>query len=392
MNSLYADAAGHVLDPLGGMDDLRARRLRFVGDPAQRIAEDYLRILRFFRFHAQYGDPDHGLDPDGLAACADGAEGLARLSAERVTGELRKLLSAHDPSPSVAAMHHASVLVRVLPGADPRGLAPLVHLDAGVPPRWLRRLAVLGGETSALRLTKAEARDLTCLRGALGDMTAPALLGYRLGAELGTDAVLARAATFKSPCPPIGRSEIAAAAHPRASRSAHANLPGLDGAGLGTKTEGLGKRRWITSGFPRHARRSAGLTGAGATNALCPVPKDRPCCKRQTPPKKPTLAFRLAGLIDGFAHADGPPPQSLLRFMLWSVKGSWPVLALATVISAIVGTTEVISALLLGQIIDAAVGTGAQGFIAAHGWLITGFVVFFHGGAPAGLWHILGGQ
>jgi len=247
MNSLYADAAGHVLDPLGGMDDLRARRLRFVGDPAQRIAEDYLRILRFFRFHAQYGDPDHGLDPDGLAACADGAEGLARLSAERVTGELRKLLSAHDPSPSVAAMHHASVLVRVLPGADPRGLAPLVHLDASVPPRWLRRLAVLGGETSALRLTKAEARDLTCLRGALGDMTAPALLGYRLGAELGTDAVLARAATFESPLPPDWQAEIARGASARFPIRA-ADLPGLDGAALGQRLKAL-EARWITSDF-----------------------------------------------------------------------------------------------------------------------------------------------
>ncbi|MBN2760515.1 MAG: ABC transporter ATP-binding protein [Rhodobacteraceae bacterium] len=99
--------------------------------------------------------------------------------------------------------------------------------------------------------------------------------------------------------------------------------------------------------------------------------------QKSDPTPKPTLAFRLAGLIDGFAHADGPPPQTLLRFMLWSVKGSWPVLALATVISAIVGTTEVISAMLLGQIIDAAVDTGAQGFIAAHGWLIAGFILFF---------------
>ncbi|MCC1482620.1 ABC transporter ATP-binding protein [Roseibaca sp. Y0-43] len=99
--------------------------------------------------------------------------------------------------------------------------------------------------------------------------------------------------------------------------------------------------------------------------------------QKTDPSQKPTLAFRLAGLIDGFAHADGPPPQSLLRFMLWSVKGAWPVLALATVISALVGTTEVVSAMLLGQIIDAAVDTGAEGFFAAHGWLMAGFILFF---------------
>jgi len=252
MNALYADATGHVLDPLGGMDDLRARRLRFVGDPAQRIAEDYLRILRFFRFHAQYGDPDHGLDPDGLAACAAGADGLARLSSERVTSELRKLLTARDPAPSVAAMHHAGVLARVLPGASPRALAPLVHLEAATPPRWLRRLAVLGGDTGTLRLTKAEARDLDRLRSALGDMTAPAELGYRLGADLGADAVLARAAVLESPLPPAWYPEVTRGASARFPIRA-ADLPGLEGAALGQRLKTL-EARWIASDF--HATRA----------------------------------------------------------------------------------------------------------------------------------------
>ena len=74
MNALYARPDGTVLDPLNGLPDLVARRVRFVGDPEQRIGEDYLRILRFFRFHAWYGDPAGGLDPDGLAACAANAE------------------------------------------------------------------------------------------------------------------------------------------------------------------------------------------------------------------------------------------------------------------------------------------------------------------------------
>ena len=88
MNALYARPDGTVVDPLGGLPDLRAGRVRFVGDPAQRIAEDYLRILRFFRFHAWYGDPAGGLDPDGLAACAAAQDGLARLSRERVGAEM----------------------------------------------------------------------------------------------------------------------------------------------------------------------------------------------------------------------------------------------------------------------------------------------------------------
>ena len=105
-------------------------------------------------------------------------------------------------------MHHAGVLARVLPGADPRALAPLVHLDA-LPPRWLRRLAVLGGDTGALRLTKAEARDLTRLRDALGDMSAPAVQGLPSGRDLGADAVLARAASLESPLPADWQAEVA---------------------------------------------------------------------------------------------------------------------------------------------------------------------------------------
>lgn len=247
MNALYADASGHVLDPLGGVDDLRARRFRFVGDPAQRIAEDYLRILRFFRFHAQYGDPDHGLDADGLAACAEGADGLARLSAERVTSELRKLLDARDPSPSVAAMHHTGVLARVLPGADPRALAPLVHLESGRAPHWMRRLAVLAPDTDHLRLTKAEARDLTRLRDAIGQTTPPAVLGHDLGTELGADAVLARAAILESPLPRDWRAEVTRGATARFPIRA-ADLPGLDGAALGQRLKDL-KARWIASDF-----------------------------------------------------------------------------------------------------------------------------------------------
>ncbi|MBY0397298.1 MAG: CCA tRNA nucleotidyltransferase, partial [Thermoleophilia bacterium] len=99
MNALYADRGGAVLDPVGGIGDLRARRVRFVGNPAERIREDYLRILRFFRFHAAYGDVSAGLDAEALAACAGLAAGIDGLSRERVGQEMRKLLSARDPSP-----------------------------------------------------------------------------------------------------------------------------------------------------------------------------------------------------------------------------------------------------------------------------------------------------
>lgn len=175
MNALYADIDGNVLDPLGGLDDLKARRVRFVDDPNDRITEDYLRTLRFFRFHAWYGDPQAGMDADALAAIASNLERLDTLSRERVGSEFKKLLTARDPAPAVGAMMQAGVLTRLLPGADNQFLAPLVHLDAAFPPDPIRRLAALGGQDVAtrLRLSREDARHLKVLRDQMGD-TKPA--------------------------------------------------------------------------------------------------------------------------------------------------------------------------------------------------------------------------
>jgi len=116
INALYADRDGTVHDPLGGRDDLTARRVRFIGDPAARIAEDYLRILRFFRFHAHYGNGE----PDGaaLSACAAAKEGLERLSGERIRDELLKILAADEAPGAVRQMAAVGILPAVLPEAS----------------------------------------------------------------------------------------------------------------------------------------------------------------------------------------------------------------------------------------------------------------------------------
>ena len=117
LNALYADVGGQVLDPTGeGVDDALAGRIVFVGDPETRIREDFLRILRFFRFHAWYGRGEP--DAAALAACRSLASGMTRLSAERISSELMKLLSAADPRPAVAAMAETGVLAKVLPEAE----------------------------------------------------------------------------------------------------------------------------------------------------------------------------------------------------------------------------------------------------------------------------------
>lgn len=250
MNALYAEASGEVIDPLGGLPDLRARHVRFVGDPETRIREDYLRILRFFRFYAIYGDPDGGIDAEGLAACAQNIAGLETLSRERIGSEMRKLLGALDPVPAVASMAQTGVLAQVLPGAVARTLGPLVHFEADMAPNWLRRLAVLGGESVAqhLRLSRREAGDLALIRSEIGKTTTPAELAYRYGVDIALDVVLARAASFEVPPPPMWRHDIAIGAAAICPVTAQDLMPDLQGPALGLRLRDL-TARWIASGF-----------------------------------------------------------------------------------------------------------------------------------------------
>ncbi|MEP9373912.1 CCA tRNA nucleotidyltransferase [Mesorhizobium sp. KR1-2] len=171
INALYADAEGHVVDLVGGLADLESRTLRFIGDAETRIREDYLRILRFFRFFAWYGSGRP--DAEGLKACARLKEGLDRLSAERVWSELKKLLSAPDPSRALLWMRQAGVLTRILPESEKWGIDaihaltrteadlgwpadPLLRLEAIVPPDAPRMAAM----AERLRLSNAEAERL----------------------------------------------------------------------------------------------------------------------------------------------------------------------------------------------------------------------------------------
>ncbi len=168
INALSMTRGGAVFDYFGGIGDLHAGVVRFVGDPARRIAEDYLRILRFFRFHARYasGPPDAA----AVAAIRMGVPGLARLSAERVWSELARILAAPDPRGAVALMAELGVLAMVVPeGADPERLARVVAAGAPADP-VLRLAALLVGDAEAfaarLRLSSAERERLVALRAA----------------------------------------------------------------------------------------------------------------------------------------------------------------------------------------------------------------------------------
>ncbi|MFD9898127.1 CCA tRNA nucleotidyltransferase [Mesorhizobium sp. NPDC059025] len=159
INALYATANGTIVDLVGGIADIEARRLRFIGDAEKRIREDYLRILRFFRFFAWYGAGRP--DAEGLKACARLKEGLDQLSAERVWTELKKLLSAPDPSRALLWMRQAGVLSRVLPESEKWGIDAIHGLvaaerDLGWPAEALLRLEAIVPPDAARMKTLAE--------------------------------------------------------------------------------------------------------------------------------------------------------------------------------------------------------------------------------------------
>lgn len=239
MNALYADRDGTVIDLVGGLEDLRARRLRFVGDPAQRIAEDYLRILRFFRFLAWYG---RDADPAAVAACRDGRDGLDGISRERIGQEMRKLLTAPDPGPAVRLMQDTGVLDKVLPGATPDRLQAL-----GGPAPWLARLAALSQAdlTDALRLSRAEARDHRRLVAAMTGNWSFNRIAYCLPGELADAA--ARLVQTGPDGPREGWLEARAAARPLPVGAADLQ-DRLQGPALGRGLKAA-EDAWIESGF-----------------------------------------------------------------------------------------------------------------------------------------------
>jgi len=252
LNALYATASGAVVDPLGGLQDCLNRRIRFIEDADRRIKEDYLRILRFFRFHAWYAPSDAGFEPDAIDAIARNSAGLETLSAERVGSEMIRLLSAPDPAPALAAMRQTGCLLHLLPGSDDRFLGPVVHLEAslGIAPDPLLRLAALGGENVAdrLRLSRAQSRTLTAFTEASYTAMTLAELAYREGETIARGAAILRAAMAEQPMSREVVDTIQHAAKQVFPVTASDLMPAYQGAALGEKLKAL-ERRWIASNF-----------------------------------------------------------------------------------------------------------------------------------------------
>jgi len=254
INALYADpGSGEVFDYFGGIDDLKAGLVRFIGDPFARIAEDHLRILRFFRFLARFGEEP---DAAGLEACTARAKDLMALSRERIADELLKLLVAKDAVRVVALMIERGIFAPVLPEiVSVDRLAALAEREAasGTPPNAIRRLAALltgDADSVGARLKLSNAMRQRLLRAAApaGSENARAL-GFRIGTEQATDVLLlsdrdlgevTQLQGWEPPAFPISGGAIVA-------RGVKA---GPDVARL----LGEVREQWIAEGFPDAAR------------------------------------------------------------------------------------------------------------------------------------------
>jgi poly(A) polymerase len=255
INALSADPlTGELFDYFGGLADLERRHIRFIGDPLQRIAEDHLRILRFFRFHARFGAGQP--DAAALEACAARANDLMALSRERIADELLKLLSVSDPSPTVAIMLKRRILTPILPEITANRLPRLEALlsterDARASPDPLRRLAALlpqdpaTAEQIAVRLrfsNKARKRLACAAERDLG--SSPRALAYRFGSQCAADRLLlsGRAsdaiaiAGWKAPRLPIGGGTLIER--------------GLPQGPIVARTLRQIEERWVEVGFP----------------------------------------------------------------------------------------------------------------------------------------------
>ncbi len=188
INALYADPTGKIIDPIGGLKDFQPLRIKFIGNANNRIQEDYLRILRFFRFHAQFADLVADFERDALDAIKDNQNGLKFLSKERVWNELQKILLSKNPSRALSEMSKIGVLEKVLIDRGIKSIKNLISIEQkmGIEPEAIRRLLAItrNTEITSLNLSRKEVKKFSLLKSLLEKKFDPAELVYQFNKEI----------------------------------------------------------------------------------------------------------------------------------------------------------------------------------------------------------------
>jgi poly(A) polymerase len=268
INALYADpTSGAVYDYFGGLGDLEIGLVRFIGDATMRIAEDHLRILRFFRFYARFGKG--GPDAEAIAACEAAAKSLMALSRERIAEELMKLLALPNPADSIALMIKHNIFAAFLPELHPDAVERLLRLiqreqQAAIAPKATRRFNALLPDdrtivdlvSSRLKMSnKIRTEMCECLSASRPDNASPRALAYRHGVALAKDMILlhglaedwqsalAQLADWSPPVFPVTGGSLVGR--------------GLNAGPVVAKTLRLAEQMWIDEGFPGAERAQA---------------------------------------------------------------------------------------------------------------------------------------
>ncbi|MFG6080385.1 CCA tRNA nucleotidyltransferase [Paracoccus litorisediminis] len=247
MNGLYATRTGDVIDPVDGLSDLEARRLRFIGDPASRIREDYLRILRYFRFLATVAS---AVAPGGIEAITSEASGLDQVSGERIGAEMRKILGAPDPRRALALMHESGALDMVFPCADISALPELLRNERRYHAKadWRLRLSLISrdAQIDRLKLSGSEKSHLQLLAALPGTSLDEA--AYRHGEDIARSHALLHLARNPFPLEADWPARIQRASRLKLPIRSSDLMPGLAGKELGMGLREA-EAHWIASGF-----------------------------------------------------------------------------------------------------------------------------------------------
>ena len=252
INAIYCDSYGKIIDPLNVLEDLNNRVIKFIGDPNKRIAEDYLRILRFFRFQAIYGNEMLEINVPALAACQEHKSKLATLSKERITSELRKLFLSNNPTRTIIKMTDTGILNQLFKNCSINSFISYIEAEKKykIKINWIGRLLSLQGSNieEVLTLTRQELKMIKYTKKAIGQNVPIFEFSYYNGIDYGIMYLLLQHGMKKTTLNKILINKVSSIVTRKFPVTAKDLMPKLKGKKLGDELKKL-ESQWVKSDF-----------------------------------------------------------------------------------------------------------------------------------------------